>query len=150
MFTHPLFQKIRVVDIPLDADLIIMEEKWIADYEREWIRVFDGEGSADPYTVGFVTRVAARSIGEGWMELSWYVINDAELDLLIVRGSLRLGFEVKRTVTPTLTPSMRSALHDLKLKSLTVVHAGNATFPLSKHVQAVAVDDLLKIVKLLR
>jgi hypothetical protein len=54
-----------------------MEEKWIADYEREWIRVFDGEASADPYTVGFVTRVAARSIGEGWMELSWYVnIND--------------------------------------------------------------------------
>ena len=30
------------------------------------------------------------------------------------------------------------------------VHAGNATFPLSKHVQAVAVDDLLKIVQSLR
>jgi hypothetical protein len=46
--------------------------------------------------------------------------------------------------------SMRSALHDLKLKSLTVVHAGNATFPLSKQVQAVTVDDLLKILKSLR
>jgi hypothetical protein len=45
---------------------------------------------------------------------------------------------------------MRSALHDLKLKSLTVVHAGNATFPLSKQVQAVAVDDLFKSVKSVR
>jgi hypothetical protein len=65
-------------------------------------------------------------------------------------SSLRLGFEVKRTVAPALTPSMRSALQDLKLKSLTVVHAGNETFPLSKQVQAVAIDDLLKIVKSLR
>jgi uncharacterized protein len=80
----------------------------------------------------------------------WRTHQGAELDLLIVRGALRLGFEVKRTVAPALTPSMRSALQDLKLKSLTVVHAGNETFPLSKQVQAVAVDDLLKIVKSLR
>ena len=45
---------------------------------------------------------------------------------------------------------MSGSEHDVKLKSLTVVHAGNATFPLSKQVQAVAVDDLLKIVKSLR
>lgn len=77
MFTHPLFKTFSVLDTPLDADLIIMEEKWIGDYEREWIRVFGGDGPADPYSVGFVTRVAARSIGEGWVELSWYVnIND--------------------------------------------------------------------------
>ena len=80
----------------------------------------------------------------------WRTHQGAELDLLIVRGGLRLGFEVKRTVAPALTPSMRLALQDLKLKSLTVVHAGNETFPLSKQVQAVAVDDLLKIVKSLR
>jgi len=80
----------------------------------------------------------------------WRTHQGAELDLLIVRGALRLGFEVKRTVAPALTPSMRSALQDIKLKSLTVVHAGNETFPLSKQVQAVAVGDLLKIVKSLR
>jgi predicted AAA+ superfamily ATPase len=80
----------------------------------------------------------------------WRTHQGAELDLLIVRGALRLGFEVKRTVAPALTPSMRSALQDLKLKSLTVVHAGRETFPLSEQVQAVAVDDLLKILKSLR
>ncbi len=77
----------------------------------------------------------------------WRTHQGAELDLLVVRGGLRLGFEVKRTVTPTLTPSMRSAIHDLKLKSLTVVHAGDQTFPLSKQVQAVAFRDVLNAIR---
>jgi hypothetical protein len=76
MFTHPQFRQLQIAEIPLDSDLIIMDEKWIADYEREWIRVFDSN-EGDPYSVGYVTRVAARSVGDGWVELSWYVnIND--------------------------------------------------------------------------
>jgi predicted AAA+ superfamily ATPase len=77
----------------------------------------------------------------------WRTHQGAELDLLVVRGGLRLGFEVKRTVAPTLTPSMRSAMHDLKLKSLTVVHAGDQTFPLSKQVQALAFRDVLNEIR---
>ncbi len=77
----------------------------------------------------------------------WRTHQGAELDLLVVRGALRLGFEVKRTVAPTMTPSMRSAMHDLKLKSLTVVHAGDQTFPLSKQVQAVAFRDVLNAIR---
>jgi hypothetical protein len=45
---------------------------------------------------------------------------------------------------------MRSAMHDLKLKSLTVVHAGDQTFPLSQHIQALAFRDVMNAVKLLR
>jgi len=77
----------------------------------------------------------------------WRTHQGAELDLLVVRGGLRLGSEVKRTVAPTLTPSMRSAMHDLRLKSLTVVHAGEQTFPLSKQVQAVAFRDVLNAIR---
>jgi predicted AAA+ superfamily ATPase len=77
----------------------------------------------------------------------WRTHQGAELDLLVVRGRLRLGFEVKRTVAPALTPSMRSAIQDLKLKSLIVVHAGDQTFPLSKQVQAVALNGLLQHIK---
>jgi uncharacterized protein len=100
---------------------------------------------------GFVIDQIVQQLGVNPDETyHWRTYQGAELDLLIVRGTLRLGFEVKRTVAPALTPSMRSALQDLKLKSLTVVHAGNETFPLSNQVQAVAVDDLLKIVKSLR
>jgi hypothetical protein len=45
---------------------------------------------------------------------------------------------------------MRSALHDLKLKSLTVVHAGTESFPLAKNVRAVAAAALVDEIKPLR
>jgi hypothetical protein len=38
-------------------------------------------------------------------------------------------------------PTFQGALTDLKLKKLYIVHAGDATFPLSRLIQAVAVDD---------
>jgi hypothetical protein len=74
----------------------------------------------------------------------WRTHTGAELDLLVVRGRRRLGFEIKRTSTPGLTPSMRSALHDLALDTLTVVHAGAHSFPLERSVRAVAFRDLLR------
>ena len=67
----------------------------------------------------------------------WRTHTGAELDLLVARGRRRLGFEVKRTSAPALTPSMRSALADLKLDSLTVIHAGRDSFPLAARVRAV-------------
>ncbi len=56
---------------------------------------------------------------------------------------VRLGFEIKRTSAPGLTPSMRSALADLNLTRLDVIHAGDSTFPLTKEVRAVAFRRLL-------
>ena len=97
---------------------------------------------------GFVIDQLVQQLGVSPEEtFHWRTHQGAELDLLVVRGGLRLGFEVKRTVAPTLTPSMRSAMHDLKLKSLTVVHAGDQTFPLSKQVQAVAFRDVLNAIR---
>ena len=60
----------------------------------------------------------------------WRTHTGAELDLLVVRGRRRHGFEVKRTTAPAITPSMRSALKDLGLASLTVIHAGEHSFAL--------------------
>ena len=73
----------------------------------------------------------------------WATHTGAELDLLVRTGRQRRGFEFKRTTTPTVTRSMRSALEDLKLARLDVVHAGKDTFPLAKRVRAVAADRLL-------
>lgn len=73
----------------------------------------------------------------------WRTHTGAELDLLVVRGRRRLGFEVKRTSAPVLTPSMRSARADLKLDSLTVVHAGTDSFPLGERVRAVGWRSIL-------
>ena len=73
----------------------------------------------------------------------WRAHTGAELDLLVVRGRRRVGFEIKRTTSPTMTPSVRIALADLKLDSLTVVHAGEHNFLLEKRVRAVAFGSLL-------
>jgi predicted AAA+ superfamily ATPase len=73
----------------------------------------------------------------------WATHTGAELDLLVVRGSRRWGFEFKRTVAPRLTRSMRSALTDLHLERLEVVHAGEQTFPLAANVRALALTRLL-------
>jgi uncharacterized protein len=67
----------------------------------------------------------------------WATQAGAELDLLIVRGRQRRGFEMKRTVAPSVTPSMRSALQDLHLDSLDVVYAGERTYPMAKRIRAV-------------
>ncbi|HBH02871.1 MAG TPA: hypothetical protein DDZ42_13280 [Candidatus Rokubacteria bacterium] len=71
----------------------------------------------------------------------------AELDLLVVAGQRRLGFEFKRTTAPELTKSMRVALEDLKLARLDVVHAGSETFPMATNVRAVAATRLLQDVE---
>jgi hypothetical protein len=80
----------------------------------------------------------------------WRAHTGAELDLFVVHGRRRLGFEIKRTSAPALTPSMRSALTDLKLDSLTVVHAGQHSFPLERRVRASAFRELLSEMKPLR
>lgn len=71
MFEHSGFGKLQFEEIPLNRDVVIMDVKWMADFEREWNNTFNGN-DADPYLVGYVTYVAARSIGNDWIELSWY------------------------------------------------------------------------------
>ena len=73
----------------------------------------------------------------------WGTYAGAELDLLVVRGAKRLGFEFKRTVAPRLTGSMRVALSDLKLDRLDVVHAGDSSFSLAPGIRALALPRLL-------
>ncbi len=80
----------------------------------------------------------------------WGTHTGAELDLLVVRGRQRLGFEFKRTEAPTTTRSMRSALEDLQLTRLDVVHAGPHTFQLADRVRAVAARHLTTEVRPLR
>jgi predicted AAA+ superfamily ATPase len=76
----------------------------------------------------------------------WATHTGAELDLLVVAKGRRRGFEIKRTVSPRVSPSMQVALHDLKLDSLDVIHAGQDTFPLARKVRAVSLARLGDIV----
>ena len=75
----------------------------------------------------------------------WATHAGAELDLLVVDGSRRRGFEFKRTTAPSVTPSMRSAMSDLKLDRLDVVHAGADSFALGPRIHAISaarLDDI--------
>lgn len=80
----------------------------------------------------------------------WATHGGAELDLLVIRGQRRIGFEIKRTTAPVVTPSMRSALADLKLDRLYVIHAGEHTFEMADGVRAVPLARLLTDVPRLR
>lgn len=73
----------------------------------------------------------------------WATHGGAELDLLVVRGRKRWGFEVKRTSKPAITPSMRTAMSDLDLDRLFVVHPGPTSFDLAENIRAVAISTLL-------
>jgi predicted AAA+ superfamily ATPase len=72
----------------------------------------------------------------------WGLHTGAELDLLVVRGHRRIGFEIKRTTSPRVTPSMRSALDVLELQRLYVVHAGDASFPMAEKIHAVPLSKV--------
>ena len=77
----------------------------------------------------------------------WATHSGSELDLLIVRGRRRLGFEIKRSSAPRPTPSMQTALTDLKLERVDVIHAGDETYPLGKGLRAVALRQLLEVLQ---
>ncbi len=72
----------------------------------------------------------------------WAAHSGAELDLFITRGRRRIGVEIKRTTTPKVTRSMRSALDDLDLSEAILVHAGGESYRLAARVRAVAASRL--------
>jgi len=74
----------------------------------------------------------------------WATHGGAELDVLANCDGKRIGFEIKRTSAPRVTPSMRSALSDLELAQLIVLHAGETSYPLGPRIQAVAVERMLE------
>lgn len=73
----------------------------------------------------------------------WATHQGAELDLLMFKGSQRVGVEFKRSDAPRMTPSMRIAMHDLHLDALYVVYPGAHRYPLADGVEAVPLWALL-------
>jgi uncharacterized protein len=73
----------------------------------------------------------------------WATHAGAELDLVATIRGKQVGVEIKRTAQPKLTPSIRSALADLDLDRIVVVHAGEHRFPLAEKVEAVPAPEVL-------
>jgi predicted AAA+ superfamily ATPase len=93
---------------------------------------------------GFLLQQLIRRLGADPEEcFFWATHAGAELDLLVVRGRKRFGFEFKRTSAPRITPSMRNAVQDLKLSRIDVIHAGENTFLMDKKIRAVPLIRIL-------
>ena len=73
----------------------------------------------------------------------WATHNGAELDLLLFKKGHRIGIECKRADAPTLMPSMRIALSDLKLDHLYVLYPGERTYSLGRKVDVVPLADFV-------
>jgi hypothetical protein len=73
----------------------------------------------------------------------WATHNGAEIDLLLFKRGRRIGIECKRADAPTLTPSMRIALADLKLDELWVAYPGERRYMLTRKVEVVPLAQLV-------
>lgn len=73
----------------------------------------------------------------------WASHNQAELDLLILKHGKKLGFEFKLSDAPKITTSMRIAIEDLKLDSLTVIYPGNRAYQLANNIDVVPLENYI-------
>jgi predicted AAA+ superfamily ATPase len=72
----------------------------------------------------------------------WATHQGAEIDLVLFKHGRRIGVECKRKDAPTLTPSMRIALRDLKLDRLVVVYPGERRYLLADRVEVIPLIEL--------
>ncbi|WP_010301974.1 ATP-binding protein [Candidatus Odyssella thessalonicensis] len=77
----------------------------------------------------------------------WATEKGAELDLLVIKGDQRFGYEFKYSEAPKITKSMHIALEDLKLDHLTIITPGARSYPLSEHVKVQSLSDTIRLVK---
>jgi uncharacterized protein len=60
----------------------------------------------------------------------------------LIREGRRYGVEIKRADAPTITPSMRIALDDLKLERITVIYSGETSYHLSDKISVIPLRSL--------
>jgi predicted AAA+ superfamily ATPase len=89
-----------------------------------------------------VLRVLRAEPGEAFY---WATHAGAELDLLLLRGGRRWGFEFKFADAPRATKSMHVALADLQLEHLFVLYPGDKNYVLSDAMEVVALSQVEKL-----
>ena len=67
-----------------------------------------------------------------------------ELDLLLLQGGRRLGFEFKFSDQPGTTKSMRTALQNLAMEQLDVVHSCEHEFPLWEAITPISLRRMIE------
>lgn len=155
----------RYLDLLTSVFVVRQLQPWFENISKRQVRspkVYIGDSGILHALLGLTTRtdiVSHPKVGASWEGLviqqiahllrapaehcfHWSTHTGAELDLLVMDGARRYGFEVKRSEAPKLTRSMRSALETLNLDRLDVVHAGTARYRLADGVRALPAAEL--------
>ena len=155
----------RYLDLLTSVFMVRQLQPWHANIAKRQVRspkIYLGDTGILHALLGLTTReevVSHPKVGASWEGLviqqtihllaahpeqcfHWSTHSGAELDLLVVAGNRRYGFEVKRSEAPRLTPSMRSAFATLELERLDVIHAGTERYQLAPGIRALPATQL--------
>jgi len=75
----------------------------------------------------------------------WATQGGAELDLLMIRGGKKWGFEFKCSDAPSSTKSMHSAIESLGLEHLWILYPGERRFPMTDRITALPLRQINNI-----
>jgi predicted AAA+ superfamily ATPase len=103
-------------------------------------RQLDGHPVVGGSWEGFIIEQLLASVPKA-KAYYWRTQAGAELDLLLFLKGQRIGIEIKRADAPKMTPSMVSALEDLKLHRLLVVYPGSVRYALRPKVEVMSVSQ---------
>ena len=90
---------------------------------------------------GYVIEEVIRSVDPDDVYF-WATHQGAEIDLVFFKGGRMYGVEVKRADAPTMTPSIRIALEDLKLERIAVIYPGVKRYSLHKKVNVLPFETI--------
>ena len=68
-FSHQQFQHFEFEAIPRDRDVYLMDEKWMAEWEANYLGFFNGK---EFEYIGYISHAAVRSATPESVEISWY------------------------------------------------------------------------------
>ena len=93
---------------------------------------------------GFALEMVLRTLrpGEAYF---WGTHSGAELDLLLTHRGRRFGFEFKYSEAPRVTRSAHTAISDLQLDHVWVVHPGEHAFPIEKKITAMPLTHISEL-----
>ena len=73
----------------------------------------------------------------------WATEKGAELDLLVIKGGQRIGYEFKYSESPKITKSMHYAIEDLKLDHLTIITPGERSYKLAECITVKNLEEAI-------
>ena len=163
----------RYLDLMTSVFVVRQLQPWYENIGKRQVRspkIYIGDSGVLHALLGLTTReqiVSHPKVGASWEGFvvqqiihllaahpeqcfHWSTHSGAQLDLLVIAGNRRYGFEVERTEAPRRTPSMRSAVETLGLERLDVVHAGPDRYALAPDIRALPAAQLVRELRPLR